>query len=165
MTGTTSNASVPEAGTVQPIVILLVEDSPSDVAMTRTALGEGRVANEMYVVGDGEEAMKFLRRDGQYADRPRPDLMILDLNLPRMDEREVLEEIKNDADLRRSRSWCSRRRPQRPTSCVVPAARQRVHHQAGRTHGLPGRRGRHRGLLALNSPLAACAWKMTRGSA
>ncbi|HZP15698.1 MAG TPA: response regulator [Nocardioides sp.] len=84
----------PELG--RPIHILLVEDSPSDVLMTVAALREGRIANEMHTVGDGEAAMDFLRRQGEYADAPRPDLILLDLNLPKKDGREVLEEVKAD---------------------------------------------------------------------
>jgi CheY-like chemotaxis protein len=80
----------------RPINILLVEDSPSDVAMTVAALREGRIANNMHVAEDGEVAMAFLRREPPHADAPRPDLIILDLNLPRKDGREVLEEMKGD---------------------------------------------------------------------
>jgi two-component system, chemotaxis family, response regulator Rcp1 len=82
------------------IRILLVEDSPSDVAMTRAALSEGRVANDLSVVTDGEQAIAFVRRQGAYADADRPDLILLDLNLPRKDGREVLEELKEDPDLK-----------------------------------------------------------------
>lgn len=84
---------------VRPIHILLVEDSPSDAAMTVAALREGRIANEMHVVGDGEEAIDFLRRTGKYRDVPRADLILLDLNLPKKDGREVLAEIKTDENL------------------------------------------------------------------
>jgi len=80
--------------------ILLVEDSPSDVAMTRAVLEEGRVANDLSVVVDGVQAMAFLRREGEYADRERPDLILLDLNLPRKDGREVLAEMQQDPDLK-----------------------------------------------------------------
>ena len=85
----------------KPIEILLVEDNPGDVRLTVEALREGRVANQLHVVEDGVEAMLFLRRAGRYADVPRPDLILLDLNLPRKDGREVLAELKQDADLRR----------------------------------------------------------------
>ena len=81
------------------IQILLVEDSPSDRAMTIEALREGRILNELHLAEDGEIAMQFLRRQGKYAHMPRPDLIILDLNLPKMDGREVLVEIKGDPEL------------------------------------------------------------------
>jgi len=84
-----------------PIEILLVEDSPSDVDLTREALEDTKVHNNLSVVGDGAEALAFLRRQGQYADAPHPDLILLDLNLPKMGGREVLAEIKNDPELRR----------------------------------------------------------------
>jgi CheY-like chemotaxis protein len=83
-----------------PIQILLVEDSPGDVRLTQEVLRDARIANDLHVVGDGEAAMAFLRRDGEYADRPRPDLVLLDLNLPRKDGREVLSEINGDPELR-----------------------------------------------------------------
>ncbi|MBI4497864.1 MAG: response regulator [Chloroflexi bacterium] len=85
---------------VRPIEILLVEDNPGDVRLTVEALREGKVRNRLSVVMDGEEAVAFLRRQGQYAEAPRPDLILLDLNLPRKDGREVLAEIKADAQLR-----------------------------------------------------------------
>ena len=82
-----------------PIQILLVEDSPGDVRLTQEVLRNARIANDLHVVGDGEEAMAFLRQEGEYAGRPRPDLVLLDLNLPRKDGREVLSEINGDDDL------------------------------------------------------------------
>jgi CheY-like chemotaxis protein len=84
----------------RPVRILLVEDSPSDVAMTRAALRDGRIANELAVVNDGEEAMAYLRRDGEYSQAVRPDLVLLDLNLPKKDGREVLAEVKEEPDLK-----------------------------------------------------------------
>jgi CheY-like chemotaxis protein len=87
------------AGEARLVQILLVEDNPADIELTRQALAEGRVANEVHVVGDGEAAMEFVRREGDYAEAPRPDLMLLDLNLPRKDGRAVLVELKGDADL------------------------------------------------------------------
>lgn len=84
----------------RPIEILLVEDSPSDTDLTVEALKEGKVYNNLHVVEDGVQAMEFLRRQGAYADAPRPDLIMLDLNLPRKDGREVLAEIKGDPSLR-----------------------------------------------------------------
>lgn len=83
------------------IEILLVEDNPGDVRLTQEALREAKVRNQLHVVEDGVQAMEFLRRTGPYADAPRPDLILLDLNLPRKDGREVLEEIKQDRSLMR----------------------------------------------------------------
>jgi chemotaxis family two-component system response regulator Rcp1 len=84
----------------KPVEILLVEDSPSDAALTIEALEAGKVANKLTLVEDGVEAMEFLKRSGKYAKVSRPDLIMLDLNLPRKDGREVLAEIKNDPDLK-----------------------------------------------------------------
>lgn len=85
----------------EAIEILLVEDNPGDVRLTKEALKDSKLHNTLSVVEDGVEAMAFLRRQPPYEDAPRPDIILLDLNLPRKDGREVLEEIKNDADLRR----------------------------------------------------------------
>jgi two-component system, chemotaxis family, response regulator Rcp1 len=84
-----------------PIEILLVEDNPGDVRLTKEALKEGKVYSNLHTVKDGVEAMEFLRREGKYKDVPRPDIILLDLNLPRKDGREVLEEIKSDELLKR----------------------------------------------------------------
>jgi chemotaxis family two-component system response regulator Rcp1 len=84
-----------------PVNILLVEDNPADVRLTKEALIEGKVRNTMKVVKDGVEALAFLRQEGKYKDEILPDLILLDLNMPRMDGREVLEIIKNDHDLKR----------------------------------------------------------------
>lgn len=81
--------------------ILLVEDSPEDVLFTEEALKEAKVANELHVVEDGEQALDYVNRRGSHADALRPDLIILDLNLPKMDGREVLAELKGDPDLKR----------------------------------------------------------------
>jgi len=81
--------------------ILLVEDSPSDQLLAREALAEAKVANRLHVVSDGIEAMSFLLRQGRHLTAPRPDLILLDLNLPRKDGREVLSEIKSSEELRR----------------------------------------------------------------
>jgi CheY-like chemotaxis protein len=83
------------------IEVLLVEDNPGDVRLTKEALKEGRLLNNVSVVGDGVEALSFLRREGRYAEAAQPDLILLDLNLPKKDGREVLAEIKADPDLRR----------------------------------------------------------------
>jgi CheY-like chemotaxis protein len=82
------------------IEILMVEDSPSDVLLTREALRGSKLVNELHVVEDGEEAMAFLRRQGSFAGAPRPDLVLLDWNLPRKTGKEVLEEVKSDEDLK-----------------------------------------------------------------
>jgi CheY-like chemotaxis protein len=87
--------------TGKAIEILLVEDNPGDVRLTVEALKEGKVLNHLSVAMDGTEALAFLRREGPYANAPRPDLVLLDLNLPKKDGREVLAEIKQDADLKR----------------------------------------------------------------
>ncbi|MET7708016.1 response regulator [Micromonospora sp. NPDC005413] len=84
-----------------PIEVLLVEDDPGDVLMTQEAFEEHKLRNRLSVVSDGTEALAYLRQEGQYADAVTPDLILLDLNLPRRDGREVLEEIKKDENLRR----------------------------------------------------------------
>jgi CheY-like chemotaxis protein len=84
----------------QPIEVLLVEDDPGDELMTREAFEENKVRNNLHVARDGEEALDFLNRRGEYADAPRPDLVLLDLNLPKFDGRQVLAEIKADENLR-----------------------------------------------------------------
>jgi two-component system, chemotaxis family, response regulator Rcp1 len=90
-----------DAALGRPIEILLVEDSPGDVRLTREALKSGKIRNTLHVVNDGVEAMAFLHREGDYADAGRPDLILLDLNLPRKNGKEVLAEIKADKDLHR----------------------------------------------------------------
>ncbi len=85
----------------RPAEFLLVEDNPGDVRLTREALKECKLRNNLSVVGDGVEALAFLRREGQYANVPKPDVILLDLNLPRMGGREVLAEIKADPLLKR----------------------------------------------------------------
>ncbi len=86
---------------VKPIEVLLVEDNPGDVRLTRIALEEGRLALNLSVVNDGVEAIAFLRQTGHYKTKSRPDLILLDLNLPKKDGREVLADIKSDPVLRR----------------------------------------------------------------
>lgn len=86
---------------VKTIQILMVEDNPDDVALTREALKDAKVHCDLHVVEDGVEAMAFLRREGRYNQVCRPDIILLDLNLPRKDGREVLVEVKTDENLRR----------------------------------------------------------------
>ena len=86
--------------TPRPIHILMVEDDPADVRLTREALKNKKVHTTMNTVADGLEAMAYLRKEGSYADMPRPDLILLDLNMPRMDGREVLSELQKDPGLR-----------------------------------------------------------------
>jgi len=86
--------------TGKPIEILLAEDSPGDARLTQEAFREGRVLNNLHIVGDGEEALAFLRREGKYAHAPRPDIILLDLNMPKKDGRETLAEIKSDESLK-----------------------------------------------------------------
>jgi CheY-like chemotaxis protein len=88
------------ASTDRAIEILLVEDNPGDVRLTIEALNEGNVRHTLHVARDGVEALEFLRRQGRFADAVRPDLILLDLNLPRMDGREVLGAVKSDAHLK-----------------------------------------------------------------
>ena len=85
----------------RPVEILLVEDNPGDERLTREALKEGKVYSNLHWVKDGVEAMEFLRRQGKYSHVPRPDIILLDLNLPKKDGREVLHDIKNDDALKR----------------------------------------------------------------
>jgi CheY-like chemotaxis protein len=84
----------------QPIEVLLVEDDPGDVLLIREAFADNKVHNNLNVVSDGEQALAYLRQEGEYAGALRPDLMLLDLNLPRKDGREVLAEVKGDERLR-----------------------------------------------------------------
>lgn len=85
----------------RPVRILMAEDNPADVRLIQEVLRDSKVLNELHVVRDGVLAMQFLRREGPYADAPRPNLIFLDLNMPRKDGREVLAEVKADPDLRR----------------------------------------------------------------
>lgn len=86
---------------VAPVEILLAEDNSGDVTLTRKALEKGNIINNLHVVTDGVEALAFLNQEGAYADKPRPDLVLLDLNTPRKDGRDVLEAVKNDDQLKR----------------------------------------------------------------
>ena len=85
----------------RPIEVLLVEDDPGDVLMTQEAFSDYKIANRLSVVTNGEDAIAYLRKQGRYADVPTPDLVLLDLNLPRRDGREVLRDVKGDPELRR----------------------------------------------------------------
>ncbi|KAF5411239.1 MAG: putative methanogenesis regulatory protein FilR2 [Candidatus Methanogasteraceae archaeon] len=87
-------------GVGKPVEILLVEDNPGDVRLTQEVLRDGKMNNNLYVAKDGVDAVTFLRREGAYADSPVPDIILLDLNLPKKDGREVLAEIKADFDLK-----------------------------------------------------------------
>jgi CheY-like chemotaxis protein len=84
----------------QPIEVLLVEDDPGDVLLIEEAFADNKLLNNLNIVNDGEQALAYLRREGEYAEAPRPDLVLLDLNLPRKDGREVLQEVKTDESLR-----------------------------------------------------------------
>ena len=95
------HSTLVKLSSMRPIEILLVEDNPGDVRLTQEALGEAKVRNNLAVAKDGVEALQYLRREPPFEDATRPDLILLDLNLPRKDGREVLAEIKADADLRR----------------------------------------------------------------
>lgn len=83
----------------QPIEVLLVEDDPGDELMTREAFEDNKIRNTLHVVRDGQEALNFLYRRGEHGEAPRPDLILLDLNLPKYDGRQVLEQIKQDPEL------------------------------------------------------------------
>ena len=88
----------------KPAVILLAEDDPGDQELTRRALEQSRIRNELYIVEDGEEALNYLLRSGKYEDpasSPKPDLMLLDLNMPKMDGKQLLEQMRADPNLRR----------------------------------------------------------------
>lgn len=84
-----------------PVEILLVEDNMADVRLTKEVLKDSKIKNNLHFVMDGVEAVSFLRKEGKYKDAPKPDLVLLDLNLPKKDGREVLKEIKNDEILKR----------------------------------------------------------------
>lgn len=83
----------------RPVKILLIEDNEADIRLTRESIREAKIRNKLYVTRDGEEAMEFLQKKGEHKDAVTPDLILLDLNLPKKDGREVLKDIKNDTDL------------------------------------------------------------------
>jgi len=87
------------SGPNDPVEILLAEDNPGDVMLTKKALEEGKLANNLHVATDGVDALEFLRNEGEYADAPRPDLVLLDLNMPRKDGEDVLEAMQADDSL------------------------------------------------------------------
>ncbi|MEO5837353.1 MAG: response regulator [Acidimicrobiales bacterium] len=93
---------MPEPQSSRPIEVLLVEDDPGDVLITQEAFSDYRIANRLTVVSNGEDAIAYLRKQGRFAGVATPDLVLLDLNLPRRDGREVLREMKQDAELRRT---------------------------------------------------------------
>ena len=84
-----------DGGTADPVEILLAEDNPNDVEMTRRAFEKGKFLNNLHVVNDGVEALAYLRREGEYAEKPRPDIVLLDLEMPRKDGKEVLAELSS----------------------------------------------------------------------
>lgn len=90
--------SNPKAG--KPVEILLVEDNPADVRLTIEGLKQAKIANNLHTVSNGDAALSFLRKEGEFADSPRPDIVFLDLNMPGKDGREVLKEVKADEDLK-----------------------------------------------------------------
>ena len=93
--------SVAQKHSIKPIDILLVEDNPGDVRLTKEALKEGKINNNLYVVGDGKEALDFLNQEKKYKNSVKPDLILLDLNLPKLDGWGVLKRIKSDSTLKR----------------------------------------------------------------
>ena len=159
---------------VKPIELLLVEDSEPDVRLTIEALREAKVKNRLWVVEDGVEALDFLRQQGRHADAPRPDLILLDLNLPRKDGRQVLKEIKNDDSLKRIPVVVlTTSKSEEDVLRAYDLARQLLHHQAGGFQSLHGSgeidrefladRGQTSGRGVADEPTRpfACFWSKT----
>ena len=140
-----------------PDQILLVEDSPSDAELTVEALKEAKVRNHLSIVEDGVQALEFLHRQGKYTKAPRPDLIMLDLNLPRKDGREVLAEIKADENSRRFPVVVLDHFPGRAGRAArLPTPRQLLHHQAGGFRPVSESGAVHRNVLAVcRDPAAA----------
>ncbi len=137
------------------IHVLLVEDDPGDVLITREAFAENKVRNQLSVVNDGVNALAFLRREGGYADAPRPDLILLDLNLPKMAGHEVLEQIKSDADLQRIPVVVlTTSDAEEDVLAQLRPARERLRHQAGRLRALP--RASSARSTTSSSPSSSC---------
>ena len=144
------------------ISVLLVEDDPGDVLLIREAFADRKVGNVLSVVSDGVEAMQFIRGEGEYAGRERPDLVLLDLNLPRKSGAEVLAEIKGDPEpgddpSRRADDLARRGR----RAALLRAARERLHHQARRLRSLRRDRAADRRLLHRHRQAAAAPSRLS----
>jgi|SRR5581483_645937 len=131
----------------RPVEILMVEDNPGDVRLTQEALKEGRLWNHLTVTKDGMEAMEYLRRSGRFAKANFPDLVLLDLNLPKKDGREVLAEIKSDEKLKLIPVVILTTSRAKRTLSKAIAARQLLHHQARRFSAVRVGRAVDRGFL------------------
>ena len=153
----TTDPGAPPAGRVaaRPAEVLLVEDSPSDAAMTVHALREGGTCHRVHVVGDGQAALAFLHRHGRYTAAPRPDLILLDLNLPRIDGRDVLTTIKTDEHLRGIPVVILTTSSTDTDILRLPLGRELLREQTDRAGRLPPRDQRHRTPLAEPDPVPA----------
>jgi CheY-like chemotaxis protein len=138
----------PENRDVDLANILLVEDNPSDVLLTQIAMKQCKLLNSLHVAEDGEEALAFLRHEGVHAGAPRPDIILLDLNLPRMDGRELLAIIKKDASFAHNSGDGAHHIGRRVGRCTkLRPPRQRLHYEAGRHEPLRTDREGHRRFL------------------